>query len=134
MRRQVDLQSERGTNATLYSTPAALNELKPGAHHDFVARHDLDQIETHSLICTASYVSPYTGERRQAVQRFNFRVEHALSVRTKVTFAPATITTSDLPQRSLHVPHSDHGVPTRADVPADSGSRRVCFVGSLPGK
>ena len=88
MRQQVDLQSERGTNAMLYSTPAALNELKPGAHHDFVARHDLDQVETHSLVCTASYVSPYTGERRQAVQRFNFRVEHALSVRTKVMSAP----------------------------------------------
>ena len=36
MRWQVDLQSERGTNAMLYSTPAALDELKPGAHHDFV--------------------------------------------------------------------------------------------------
>jgi len=50
------------------------------------ARHDLDQVETHSLICTASYVSPYTGERRQATQRISFRVEHALSVRTKVKF------------------------------------------------
>ena len=33
---QVDLHSERGTSALLYSTPAALDELKPGAHHDFV--------------------------------------------------------------------------------------------------
>ena len=54
------------------------------------ARHDLDQVEMHSLVCTASYVSSYTGERRHAVQRFNFKVEHALSVRTKVIFAPET--------------------------------------------
>ncbi|KAI7836638.1 hypothetical protein COHA_009523 [Chlorella ohadii] len=80
---KVELSTERGRAALLYdSTSQALPKLEAGQRHDFAVKHDVKELGTHSLVCSATYVTP-DGERRVQGQAFSFTAANPLVVRTK---------------------------------------------------
>ena len=64
---QAELQTER-QKAVLYdNTSQVLPSLGPGARHDFIVRHDVKELGSHTLACSVSYTTA-VGERKYLPQ------------------------------------------------------------------
>ena len=86
---KAELQTEKA-RVGLYSTPAPLPSLAPGARHDFIASHDIKEFGAHTLVCSTVYTDA-DGERKYLPQYFKFTAANPISVRTKVRAAGAGV-------------------------------------------
>jgi len=80
------METSRG-KVSLYDSSPTPVALQPGGRHDFIVRHDVKEVGSHTLVCWVAYVLP-DGDRRVLPQYFKFTSANPLSVRTKVPSPP----------------------------------------------
>lgn len=64
---QAELQSDRQNMVLHDSSAAPLPSLPPGGRHDFIVRHEVKELGSHTLVCSSMYVAQ-DGSRRMQPQ------------------------------------------------------------------
>nr|XP_043618619.1 trafficking protein particle complex subunit 13-like [Erigeron canadensis] len=84
-----EIQTERQRILLLDTTKSPVESIRAGGRYDFIVEHDVKELGSHTLVCTALY---YDGDadRKYLPQYFKFIVSNPLSVRTKVRVVKET--------------------------------------------
>ncbi|KAG7019625.1 Trafficking protein particle complex subunit 13, partial [Cucurbita argyrosperma subsp. argyrosperma] len=80
---KAEIQTERQRILLLDSSKSPVETIRAGGRYDFIVEHDVKELGSHTLVCTALY-NDGDGERKYLPQFFKFMVANPLSVRTKV--------------------------------------------------
>ncbi|XP_010272687.1 PREDICTED: trafficking protein particle complex subunit 13-like [Nelumbo nucifera] len=80
---KVEIQTERQRIMLLDTSKSPVASIHSGGRYDFIMEHDVKELGTHTLVCTALYTDG-DGDCKYLPQSFKFIVASPLSVRTKV--------------------------------------------------
>ncbi|KAL0904191.1 hypothetical protein M5K25_026266 [Dendrobium thyrsiflorum] len=80
---KAEIQTERQRILLLDMSKSPVESIRSGGRYDFIVEHDVKELGSHTLVCTALY-NDGDGERKYLPQFFKFVVANPLSVRTKV--------------------------------------------------
>ncbi|XP_057950354.1 uncharacterized protein LOC131145225 isoform X2 [Malania oleifera] len=86
---KAEIQTERQRILLLDTSKSPVESIRAGGRYDFIVEHDVKELGSHTLVCTALY-SDGDGERKYLPQFFKFIVANPLSVRTKVRVVKGT--------------------------------------------
>ncbi|GJP48235.1 hypothetical protein CLOM_g7500 [Closterium sp. NIES-68] len=79
---KAELQTERHRVVLADNTSSPLERIQAGGRHDFIIEHDIKELGSHTLVCSAHYID--FGEHKVLPQYFKFMAANPLSVKTKV--------------------------------------------------
>lgn len=82
---QIEIQSDHGKSILYDTMPTqGIPLLPPGAHHEFIVKHDVRDLGPQTILCASAYVTPaFPNEPKYSPQAFKFNVLNPLIVRTK---------------------------------------------------
>ncbi|GMY37324.1 trafficking protein particle complex subunit 13 [Fagus crenata] len=86
---KAEIQTERQRILLLDTTKSPVESIRAGGRYDFIVEHDVKELGSHTLVCTALY-NDGDSERKYLPQFFKFNVANPLSVRTKVRVVKET--------------------------------------------
>uniref|UniRef100_A0A2N9J1W4 Trafficking protein particle complex subunit 13 n=1 Tax=Fagus sylvatica TaxID=28930 RepID=A0A2N9J1W4_FAGSY len=86
---KAEIQTERQRILLLDTTKSPVESIRAGGRYDFIVEHDVKELGSHTLVCTALY-NDGDSERKYLPQFFKFNVANPLSVRTKVRVVKIT--------------------------------------------
>ncbi|CAI7861327.1 unnamed protein product, partial [Closterium sp. NIES-53] len=79
---KAELQTERHRVVLADNSSSPLERIQAGGRHDFIIEHDIKELGSHTLVCSAHYID--FGEHKVLPQYFKFMAANPLSVKTKV--------------------------------------------------
>ncbi|KAH7619099.1 hypothetical protein Ndes2526B_g06052 [Nannochloris sp. 'desiccata'] len=82
---RIEIQSDHGKSILYDTMPTqGIPLLPPGAHHEFIVKHDVRDLGPQTILCASAYVTPaFPNEPKYSPQAFKFNVLNPLIVRTK---------------------------------------------------
>ncbi|KAF7803478.1 trafficking protein particle complex subunit 13 [Senna tora] len=78
---KAEIQTEKQRILLLDTSKSPVESIRSGGRYDFIVEHDVKELGSHTLVCTALY-NDGDGERKYLPQFFKFIVANPLSVRT----------------------------------------------------